>query len=204
MAHFSLNIRTCCSYVIWEARSNLGKKLLHPQKYALPYTYDCECWIPIHCDATIEWERSGKVRNHGYLKALWRNRQLMHMQELVAEDTSDAALFVNIGDLDEILQLGISDLHSTFCKSQLLASADIWHFVVVTWHSNLNLRPQNASPGTDVSTSPWLRHCLQNIIISLLQVMHTAKYPEVAASYKNCHTDMYRVTQKDAYPYFVR
>jgi len=21
--------------------------------------------------------------------------------------------------------------------------------------------------------------------------MHTAKYPEVAASYKNCHTDMY-------------
>jgi len=28
-------------------------------------------------------------------------------------------------------------------------------------------------------------------IISLLQVMHTAKYPEVGASYKNCHTDIY-------------
>jgi len=38
---------------------------------------------------------------------------------------------------------------------------------------------------------PWLRHCLQDRIISLLQVMHTAKYPEVDASYKNCHTDIY-------------
>ena len=43
-------------------------------------------------------------------------------------------------------------------------------------------------PGTDVYSSPWLRHCLQDIIISLLQVMLTAKYPEVEASYKNCHT----------------
>jgi len=41
------------------------------------------------------------------------------MWELVAEDTSGAAPFANLGDLDEIfnLQLGISDLHSTFCKS---------------------------------------------------------------------------------------
>jgi len=57
------------------------------------------------------------------------------------------ALFANLGDLDEILQLDNSDWHSTFCKSQFLASADIWHFVVVTWHSNLHLRPQNAVPG---------------------------------------------------------
>jgi len=27
------------------------------------------------------------------------------------------ALFANLGDLDEILQLGSSDWHSTFCKS---------------------------------------------------------------------------------------
>jgi len=28
---------------------------------------------------------------------------------------------------------------------------------------------------------------IQDRIISLLQVMHTAKYPEIEASYKNCH-----------------
>jgi len=50
-------------------------------------------------------------------------------------------------------------------------------------------------PGTDVSPSPWLRHCLQDRIISLLQVMHKAKYPEVEESYKNCHTDIYFKTK---------
>jgi len=50
----------------------------------------CECWIPVHCDATIEWEQSGKVRKPGYLKALWRNRQSNSMRALVVEDTSDA------------------------------------------------------------------------------------------------------------------
>ena len=35
----------------------------------------CECWIPDHCDTTMQWERSGKVHNPGYLKALWRNRK---------------------------------------------------------------------------------------------------------------------------------
>ena len=35
---------------------------------------------------------------------------------LVAEDTSDAAPFANLGDL-EMLELGISNLHSTVCKS---------------------------------------------------------------------------------------
>ena len=40
MVHFSLNIRACSLYVIWEkTRPNLGKKFLHHQKYALPYTY---------------------------------------------------------------------------------------------------------------------------------------------------------------------
>jgi len=50
------------------------------------------------------------------------------MRAVVAGDTSDAfktslrfviAPFANLGDLDEILQLGISDWHSTFCKPQL-------------------------------------------------------------------------------------
>ena len=50
----------------------------------------CECWIPVECDATIEWERSAKVVNPGYLKALWRNRESNHMRALVASDTSDA------------------------------------------------------------------------------------------------------------------
>jgi len=39
MARFSLNIKTCCLYVVWKTRSNLGKHFLHPQKHALPYTY---------------------------------------------------------------------------------------------------------------------------------------------------------------------
>jgi len=47
------------------------------------------------------------------------------MRALVAENTSGTltslrfviALFANLGDLDEILQLGNSDWHSTFCKS---------------------------------------------------------------------------------------
>jgi len=41
MVRFSLNIKTCCLYVISEKQDpNLGKNFLHPQKYALPYTYD--------------------------------------------------------------------------------------------------------------------------------------------------------------------
>jgi len=42
---------------------------------------------------------------------------------------------------------------------------------------------------------PWLRHCFQDRIISLLQVMHTAKYIEVEPSYKNCHIDIYFKTK---------
>jgi len=50
-------------------------------------------------------------------------------------------------------------------------------------------------PGTDVSPSPWLRHYLQDGITSWLQVMDTAKYPEVEASYKNRHIDIYFKTK---------
>ena len=32
-------------------------------------------------------------------------------------ESEHLCLFANLGDLDEILQLGISDWHSTFCKS---------------------------------------------------------------------------------------
>jgi len=48
----------------------------------------CECGIPVHCDATIEWERRGKLRNRGSLKALWHNRESNHMRALVVGDTS--------------------------------------------------------------------------------------------------------------------
>ena len=47
------------------------------------------------------------------------------------------------------------------------------------------LRPGQMSP-----PPPWLRHCLQDRNISLLQDMHTAKYTEVEASFENCHTDI--------------
>jgi len=50
-------------------------------------------------------------------------------------------------------------------------------------------------PGTDVSLSPWLRHNLQDRIVSLLQVMHTAKYTKVEPSYKNYHVDIYFKTK---------
>jgi len=44
-------------------------------------------------------------------------------------------------------------------------------------------------PGTDVSPNAWVRHCLQDRAISLLQVMNKAKYTEIESSYKNCHID---------------
>ena len=48
---------------------------------------------------------------------------------------------------------------------------------------------------------PWLRHCLQDKIISLLQDMHTAKYIEVEPSYKNCHIDIYFKTKTAVFIY---
>jgi len=50
-------------------------------------------------------------------------------------------------------------------------------------------------PRTDVSPSPWLRHGLQDRIISLLQVMHTAKYTKFEPRYKNYQTDIYFKTK---------
>ena len=73
------------------------------------------------------------------------------MRALIAGDRSSAfkrqrfvtARFAiaNLGfsDLDEISQPGTSNWHSTFRESWLLASADIWHFVFITWRSGLNL-----------------------------------------------------------------
>jgi len=52
------------------------------------------------------------------------------------------------------------------------------------------LRPSQMSP-----LHHRLLYCLQDRIISLLQVMHTAKYIEVEPSYKNCHIDIYFKTK---------
>jgi len=40
-----------------------------------------------------------------------------HKRRLKTSQRFVIAPFANFGDLDEILQLGISDLHPTFCKS---------------------------------------------------------------------------------------
>ena len=71
----------------------------------------CECWIPAHCDATIEWERSGKVHKLAYLKALWRNRESnlkphagagcwRHKRRLKTSLSFVIAPFANLGDLE--------------------------------------------------------------------------------------------------------
>jgi len=49
-----------------------------------------------------------------------------HKRRLITLLRFVIAPFANLDDLDETLQLGISDLHSTFDKSLLLTSADIW------------------------------------------------------------------------------
>jgi len=46
-----------------------------------------------------------------------------------------------------------------------------------------------------LATVLWLRHSLQDRIISLLQVMHTVKYTKVEPSYKNYHIDIYFETK---------
>ena len=43
MIPFSLNIETCCLYVIWESKINFGQKFFASPKYALPYTYVIDC-----------------------------------------------------------------------------------------------------------------------------------------------------------------
>jgi len=40
MVRFSLNIKACCSYVIWEKQDQIWANIFfHPHKYTLPYTY---------------------------------------------------------------------------------------------------------------------------------------------------------------------
>ena len=73
------------------------------------------------------------------------------------------ALFVNLGDLDEILLLGISDWHSTFCKSYLLASVDISYMlrdISTSIYALKLLRQGKMSP-----LPPWLHLCLQDRIM---------------------------------------
>jgi len=57
-------------------------------------------------------------------------------------------------------------------------------------HALQMLRPGQKSP-----LPPWVRHCLQDRIISLLQVMHTAICTKVKPSYKNYHIDIYFKTK---------
>jgi len=42
--------------------------------------------FPSYCSETMEWERSWKVRNPGYLEALWRSRESNHMRALSSGD----------------------------------------------------------------------------------------------------------------------
>jgi len=39
--------------------------------------------------------------------------------------------FANVGDLDEISELGSIGWHYTFCKSLLFAFADIWNLLCI-------------------------------------------------------------------------
>jgi len=45
------------------------------------------CWVPVSLwrNYAVEWEASRKVRNPGYLKALWRNRESNHKRPLIAK-----------------------------------------------------------------------------------------------------------------------
>ena len=75
-----LNIRSVVITTYYEGLSLLMRGCMH-----------CECRIPVQCEASTEWERSGKVRNRpGYLNALWRNRESNQMRALVTGDTNDA------------------------------------------------------------------------------------------------------------------
>jgi len=61
------------------------------------------------------------------------------------------------------------------------------------WQHTIKKRPGQMSP-----LPPWLHHCLQDRIISLLQVMHAAKYIEVKPTYKSyrtCHINIYIKTK---------
>ena len=97
-------------------------------------------------------------RNPGYLKALSRNRESKHMRALIAGDRSSVtslrfvtARFANLGDLDEISQVG--SWHTTLCT-----------FYSIPWQLTLRnhyatFRPQFVvlqvlRPRADVSLAP--------------------------------------------------
>jgi len=42
-----LTLRLAVYTLFWKARSNLGKHFLHPQKYALPYTYEYDASVSV-------------------------------------------------------------------------------------------------------------------------------------------------------------
>ena len=190
----------------------------------------CECWIPVHCDTTIERDRNGKVRNPGSLKALWRNRESNHMQGWLLEtryainvtkvrncslceprwswwefatgyqrlafdilyivitsicwhltfrncyhgrrkDFFQGGTFADISigkhkkfpegaKSDEISCFSLETKKTTFFAKSITEKCEIWNSrgalaplpplpttMIITLHSNLNLRPQNAAPG---------------------------------------------------------
>jgi len=60
MARFSLNIETCCLYVIWESKIKFGQTFLHPQKDALPYTYEHARWLLQNTTSLYQQSRSSQ------------------------------------------------------------------------------------------------------------------------------------------------
>ena len=116
----------------------------------------CERWIPGPCDATTHWERRQKLRNLGYLKALWHSQESTTCEDFWKQLHLKTSLkfvfasFANHGDLDKISQLGSSRWHSTFCNN---IPTSIW-------------RPQSAHPGTNVPHCPLLVTSLPGQAIS--------------------------------------
>jgi len=51
--------------MLWQQHTN---KVYRCSKSMRSCTH-CECWIPVHCDATIEWERVGKFAS----LAVWKH-----------------------------------------------------------------------------------------------------------------------------------
>jgi len=62
------------------------------------------------------------------------------------------APFANLGDLDEILQLGVSDWHSTFRDCYVILQPQFTPWKCYAW-------------GQMSPLPPWLRHCLQDRIM---------------------------------------
>jgi len=89
MVHFSLIIKACCLYVIWEKQDQIwARNFLHPQKYALPDTHG-----PIDCYSThVHTSDVGVLRTPrrwlwyvpGYqLESVWLKKVVRHIIEIV-------------------------------------------------------------------------------------------------------------------------